>query len=57
MEVVRSATTSSCLTHRIPPGPSSGSHTAVRARCSTRCFPATNGVEAHSSRPKALFGL
>ena len=43
MEVVRSATTSSCLTHRIPPGPSSGSHTTVRASRSTRCFPAAIG--------------
>src|ERR1051325_4606674 len=39
----RSGTTSSCLAHRMSPGPSSGSDSSVRAGRSTRCLPGAIG--------------
>jgi hypothetical protein len=57
MEVTGSATTSSCLTHRMSPGPSSGSHSTVRAGRPTRCFPVAigdGGAFQQAERPVRL---
>src|SRR5438034_2009313 len=54
---VRSATTGSCLTHRMSPGPSSGSHSSVRASRSTRCLPGAiedGGAFQQAERPVRL---